>query len=386
MSVVEPCQETIDAIINNNKGRLLSRQQQREIERCELAGSKPGCVERFDDIDKKIYEPTEPPYVPANEWDPEFVQQIADCKSGADEQNPVHVPGWVGQNPIPTFTDEPHPIVQDSNIILDYANSAVNTAFNAIPAPVKLIKPIAYTVDRVALYRNPQDPDGSPITYDQMIANDPTLVGRFNRAINNVGTTATPAFKALEGKINNVIQGTVDAARKAYELQALAYNYAREKIFTYTFYFIFMIHMILTISSTTTELFGIKYSWSSKITVVLLAIVQLVWSGSAIYMKQYNVPISLWLGVVYFIVTTISGGISVFLINYRRKQKDPSTSQIFDIIGISLKGIQILVAIIFGIIFSVTYKDKIGNLKMYAVLVMAITEVIIQIISFFGLI
>jgi hypothetical protein len=335
MSVVEPCQQSIDAILANNNGNPLNRQQQRVIEKCQLAGSKPDCVADFEEIDRLHYEPFEPPYVPANQWDPEFIKQISDCKSGADQQNPLPpVPGWVGFHQ---------------------------------PTPQQVQAAEVAQVQADVEYEQAQQTGYGYKPYSELTAQQ-----KFEGAWNGGAPLQEYIDPAIlsEGKYNTFME---------WAMSVLNFNKWIISIFL-------ILHIFTMIGSTISEIFGVKITVGSRITVLIFSLIQIVVSFIAIYFKQTNISISLWIGLVFYGIAIITSSISAFLIDQRRRKKDVTRSQIFDIIGITLKSIQALVAVIFCIIFAVTSKDKMSNLKMYSVITIAFIELIMQIISFFGLI
>lgn len=155
--------------------------------------------------------------------------------------------------------------------------------------------------------------------------------------------------------------------------------------YSYTVYAFLMYHIVLMVFSTSAEIFAIQTSYQTRLMVIVLSILQLVWAVFTVSkMKLTDISVPLWVGLLYFGLAALGGIASIVLTNIKRNARGPTEPQVWDFLGMSLKGVQTITAIIFGIMFLVLKTDASYKLKMYAVVVITAVEIIVQALSFIG--
>jgi len=174
-------------------------------------------------------------------------------------------------------------------------------------------------------------------------------------------------------------------------------------------------HVIIIVASGTIELYGLSSSISTRIIIIVLSTVQLVFAIAVVKLatrpviEQSGSPI---VGIIYFFSIAIAGIVSASLIGVRMQQsqsqsqsqpqsepaakapasassqKPSTTAKVFDIIGIVLKCVQVIIAVIFGIMFIVQRNATTGarEISVKSIIALTVIEILSQLLSFFGLI
>lgn len=181
----------------------------------------------------------------------------------------------------------------------------------------------------------------------------------------------------LPQAVSGTVAQGVDMAKKA----------AFALFFTYMIYIILAIQVIIEIATTTGEIFGIKNSIGTKITVILLLCLQEAWAVIGIKYGVSSLVVANWVGITYYAVIMIAAVVSIILQFTKMKAKAEEESKIFNYISLVAKFIQVAVALIFGALFIFTNYNSVSNeFKLWTVAVIAGMEIVTQAISFFGLI
>jgi len=203
------------------------------------------------------------------------------------------------------------------------------------------------------------------------IANAPfnILVPNVKAAIDYGGKVATTAI--VNGL--NAAKGVGGAA---------VGGFIGNKFFGATIYLFLVIHIIISIFSTFGETVGIDTSVSTRLIVIILSLVQLLWAYIAIQTGFSSVSIYYTIGAVYFLVLFVGGLICSIIQGLRMRNKE---SQAFNIIALIIKSAQALFALIFGLMFFFRRDQGYSALGMYMVMTLTVLEVISQILSFTGL-
>ena len=185
---------------------------------------------------------------------------------------------------------------------------------------------------------------------------------------------AKEGYKYTKGKVGEgygyVAETVGEGARKAQ-------RYAIVKGFQWSVYIILIIQIIIEIFSTTSEVLGIKTAFGTRIVVMVLAIVQIVWASGGIYLGQSNMPVGRWLGITYFGVVLAGAIISGSIQLSKMQTKPEESSKAMNIIGLVAKGLQAIASVVFGIIFFIQrVSGGYGILKMYSMLIVGSMELI----------
>lgn len=158
-------------------------------------------------------------------------------------------------------------------------------------------------------------------------------------------------------------------------------------ILRWVVYMFLVTQVIIEVFGTLSELFGIKTSMATRMTVIGITAIQLLFAMGLVYFKKTSIDVGLWMGAIYYGAVFVGAAVSSGLGWARMASKPEEESRIFDIIGLGIKAIQLLVCLIFGVLFFL-WRDKItgmGSLQMYVVLAVAGTELISQILRMIGL-
>lgn len=152
-------------------------------------------------------------------------------------------------------------------------------------------------------------------------------------------------------------------------------------------YMFIMVQVLVEIFGTASDLFGINTSIATRMTVMGVTVIQIMFAGGLMYLNKSAIDIGMLMGALYF-GSVLLGSVVSGMLNWSKMQaKSEETSKIFDIIGLFIKAGQAVTCVVFGMMFFVN-RDVItetSSLHMYAILSIAGLELIQQMLKMVGL-